>query len=272
MSTHNATPFGHLLRYWRDARRMSQLDVALAAQVSARHISYVETGRAQPSRDMVLLLVDVLDVPLRERNTLLQAAGYAPRFRESPLDAPALESVRKSIDFMLEHHKPYPAVLVDRHWNLLSQNRASAVLMTRFIADRAVLRRPFNVMRTLFEPGGLRPFVVNWEELAAAMIQRLHREAALSGPDDGAASLVDELLAIDGVPADWRKPDYAREHPVIIAMHLKREDLELKLFSAITTLGTPLDVTLQELRIETFFPADPETDQVIRRLVPAASS
>ena len=246
---------------------MSQLDLALAARVSSRHLSYVETGRAQPSRDMVLLLVEVLDVPLRERNTLLQAAGFAPRFRETALTAPALEPVRRSIEFMLEHHNPYPAVLVDRHWNLLMQNRASAALLPRFIAAPQAMQPPLNGMRLLFKREGLRPFICNWEEVAAAMIQRLHREAALAGNDEGTVALLKELLDVEGVPADWRKPDYAHEHPVIISIQIKRDDLELNLFSAITTLGTPLDITLQELRLETFFPADAATDKAVRSLL-----
>ena len=270
MRGNEACAFGRLLRYWRGSRKMSQLDVALEARVSSRHVSFVETGRSAPSREMVLLLADVLEVPLRERNTLLMAAGYAPVYRETDLDAPELCVIRRSLEFVLEHHNPYPSILVDRHWNILLQNAASIRLFPRFIADRAALKTPLNSIRLLFDAKGLRPYILNWEEIAAAMIQRLHRDLAAAPNDEECRTLRDELLATEGVPPDWRLPDYGREHPVILSMRLKKEDLCLNLFSAITTMDTPLDVTLQELRVDTFLPADEETERTVRALCGSA--
>jgi len=248
------------MRYWRGARKWSQLDLAAEAEISSRHLSFLETGRAQPSRDMVLRLAEVLDVPLRERNPLLAAAGFAPMYRETDLGSPQLAAVRKSIEFLLERHNPYPAVLVDRHWNLRLQNRAATMALGMF-AD--VVTPPINVMRELF--AGMRPFVANWDEIAPVMLQRVHREALANG-DPGSRALLDAILAMDGIPAEWRVPDLDHEPPVIVPLCLRRGDLELKLFSTVTTLGTPLDITLQELRLETFFPADDATDQKLRAL------
>lgn len=265
------SPFGSLLRYWRGARNMSQLAVATEAEVSTRHVSFIETGKSTPSRDMVLLLAEVLEVPLRDRNALLQAAGYAPQYRETSLGAPELQPIRRSIEFMLEHHNPYPAVLVDRHWNMQMQNHAAAALLPHFVADPSAFVPPINVMRMVFHPAGLRPFIVNWNELASSLVQRLHAEAVLT-TDEGLHALLDELLSAEGVPDNWRVPDYSADHPVIIPTHVRRDDLELRLFSAITTLGTPLDITLQELRIETFFAADEQTHETIHALVDRQST
>lgn len=247
------------MRYWRGARKWSQLDLAAEAEISSRHLSFLETGRAQPSRDMVLRLAEVLDVPLRERNPLLAAAGFAPMYRETDLGSPQMAAVRKSIEFLLEHHNPYPAVLVDRHWNLKLQNRAATVALAHFVD---VVAPPINVMRAMF---GMRPFITNWDEIAPVMIQRLHREALAAG-DARSRALLDEILRMDGIPAEWRVPDLDHEPPVIVPLCLRRGELELRLFSAVTTLGTPVDITLQELRLETFFPADDATDETLREL------
>ena len=252
--------FGDLMRYWRGARKWSQLDLAAEAEISSRHLSFLETGRAQPSRDMVLRLAEVLDVPLRERNPLLAAAGFAPMYRETDLGSPALATVRKSIEFLLERHNPYPAVLVDRHWNLKLQNRGATIALGVF-AD--VITPPINVMRAMFV--GMRPFITNWDEIAPVMIQRLHREALAAG-DARSRALLDEILKMEGIPAEWRVADLDHETPVIVPLCVRRGDLELKLFSTVTTLGTPLDITLQELRLETFFPADEATDERLREL------
>lgn len=266
MPARQATPFGALLRSWRGARKLSQLDLATEAGVSARHLSFLENGRARPSREMVLLLAEVMAVPLREQNALLQAAGFAAAYGETDLDAPEMAAVRASIRFLLDRHEPYPAVLLDRHWNVVMTNRGGTALLSGFVLSPAALQPPVNVMRLLFRPDGARSFIVNWDELAAAMIQRLHREAALAARDDRAHALLAEALAAD-VPADWRTPRLGADQPVLVPMRLARDGLEVALFSAITTLGTPLDVTLQELRLETFFPADDESEAALRALV-----
>jgi transcriptional regulator with XRE-family HTH domain len=242
---------------------MSQLDVAVTAGVSARHLSFVETGRAQPSREMVLLLADVLEVPLRERNALLQAAGFAPGYRETDLGDAELGPIRRSLEFLLERHEPCPAVVCDRGWNLRMQN-AAAIRLLRAIVDPATIAPPLNIMRMVFAADGFRPYIVNWPELAGSLIQRLHREALAHG-DDEAGDLLDMALA-SGVPSGWRTVDLGAAPAAIVPMHLRKGDLELRLFSALTTLGTPLDVTVQELRLETFFPADPASEQTLRRL------
>lgn len=265
MPLRSLSPFGQLLRFWRTTRKRSQLDLALEADVSARHLSFVETGRAQPSRQMVLLLADVLDVPLRDRNALLQAAGFVAAYRETDLDAPELAAVRKSIEFVLERHNPYPSVLVDRHWNLRLQNRTAARTLPLFLAG-PVPPPPVNLMRLLFHADGARRFIVNWHELAAAMIHRLQRDATQAGSDGETRALLEELLGAEDVPADWRTPDFGADPPAFVPMRLERNGLELSFFSAITTLGTPQDITLSELRMETFFPADDRTDQALRAL------
>jgi transcriptional regulator with XRE-family HTH domain len=254
--------FGSLLRAWRQTRKMSQLDLALAAEVSARHLSFLETGRSQPSRDMVLALADVLEVPLRERNAMLTAAGFAHGYRESDLDAPEMAPVKRALEFLLAHHDPYPAVVCDRAWDVRLQNAAATRLMLALI-EPAHLAAPVNAMRTLFDPRGLRPYIVNWDELAAVMVQRLHREA-LARPDDAdAAALLAFALAGD-IPTGWRTLDLGAVPAPIVPIHLRKGGLELRLFSALTSLGTPVDVTAQELRIETFFAADEATDARLR--------
>ena len=257
VSTATESIFGSLLKTWRKTRKRSQLDVALDAEISARHLSFVETGRSRPSRDMVLLLADVLEVPLRERNALLGAAGFAPLYRKSDLNAPDMKAIKNSIEFMLEHHNPYPAIVFDQHWNLVTQNRASSTLLPRFVADpSSLVGKKLNVMRLLFDPRGMRPFITNWDSLAGAMMQRLHREAQIAGPADPINALIVELFDFGGVPESWRIPRLLEIPDVIAAMDVERDEIKVSLFSAITTLGTPIDITAQDLRIETFFPAD----------------
>ena len=183
--------FGELLRTWRQARKMSQLDVAVAAGVSSRHLSFLETGRlSQPSREMVIVLADVLDVPLRERNALLDAAGFAHRYRETGLDAPEMAPVRRSLEFLLARHEPYPAIVCNRRWDVMLNNAAALRMIALFVApDARALAPPVNVMRLLFAADGLRAHVVNWRELASVMVQRLHREALAHGDDDARALL-----------------------------------------------------------------------------------
>lgn len=252
---------GGLLRYWRKVRRVSQLDLALSADVSGRHLSFVETGKAQPSREMVLRLAEALQVPLRERNALLLAAGFAPLYRETGLDAPEMAQARRAVDFILAQQEPYPAIVLDRHWNLLMANAATYRFLSFF--PECQLPQPANALRFLFDPKGLRPFVLNWEDVAGPLIHRVHREAAGAPPDSQAAALVEELLGYPGVPRDWRTPALERPTAPLLAVTYRRGDLTLSFFSTITTFGTPQDVTLQELRIECSFPADDVTASVL---------
>jgi transcriptional regulator with XRE-family HTH domain len=252
-----SSALGALLRHWRAVRRVSQLDLALDADVSSRHLSFVETGRAQASREMVLRLAEALRVPLRERNALLLAGGYAPLYRETGLDAPEMAQVRRAVEFILAQQEPYPAIVVDRHWNVLLANEATR----RFTALFLETPPPggVNALRMAFDPRGLRPFIENWEEVAGHLVERLHREAAGVPPDAAARALLDELLAFPDVPSRWRTPQWDRPPAPVLSLVYRKGDLRLSVFSTMTTFGTPQDVTLQELRIECFFPADDAT-------------
>jgi transcriptional regulator with XRE-family HTH domain len=255
-----AARVGGLLAYWRGVRRMSQLALATAAEVSARHLSFIESGRAKPSREMVLLLASVLEVPLRERNTLLQAAGFAAVFRESELAAPELAIVRAAIDAILAQHRPYPAVVLDRRWNIITTNEPADRFFAFLLAGSDAARLgPPNVLRLLFHPGALRPRVTNWEAVAEALIQRVHREAVGNALADDVRALLGEVLGYPGVPAHWARADRLTSLLPIIPVCFERDGRTFSYFSTVTTLGTPIDVTAQELRIECFFPIDDET-------------
>jgi len=263
------SPFGRLLREWRSRRRVSQLGLAMEAGVSSRHVSFIETGRAQPSREMVLMLARVLDVPLRDRNDLLMAAGYAAMYRATDLDAPALEQARRALDFMLRQQEPYPAIVVDRAWNLLKANDGAARLVAAFADPSAAEEWGGNAMRLMFHPRGFRPHIVNWEAMAAALIQWLHRDVLSGLGGDETRRLLDELLGYPGVPPRWRTLDLDVSTAPFLAIDFRRNDLHLRYFSTLTSLGTPHDITLQELRVEAFFPADAATEEASRRLVTA---
>jgi transcriptional regulator with XRE-family HTH domain len=246
-----------LLRQWRAARHISQFDLALEAGVSARHLSYVETGRAQPGREMVLRLAEALQVPLRERNTLLLAAGYAPLYGETGLNTLEMAEARRALEIMLAQQEPYPAIVLDRHWNILFSNAATGRFLSLF--PECVLSAPLNGPRLIFHPQGLRPFVENWDDVAWRIIQRVHSEADSKPADMETKDLLDELLNYPGVPSQWRMPYLDRAPEPLLTVNYRLNDRTLRLFSTITTFGTPQDVTLQELRIECFFPADDTT-------------
>jgi transcriptional regulator with XRE-family HTH domain len=257
---------GRLIRHWRNVRKESQLTLALKAGISTRHLGFLEIGRANPSREMVALLAGVLDVPLRERNALLLAAGYAPTYKETGLDAPEMEHARKAVGLILRHQEPYPAVVMDRHWNILTTNTAADRFFSRLVGPPAG-ETPLNVIRLMFDPAGLRPFVANWAAVAETLVQRVHREALGGGLDEETARLLREVLAYPGVPARWAAPDLLAPFPrPYVPVQFRKDDLQMDFFSAVTTLGTPLDITLQELRIECFFPADDATERAARRL------
>jgi transcriptional regulator with XRE-family HTH domain len=262
------TSFGKLLRRWRDARGMSQLTLATEAGISTRHLSFLETGRAQPSREMVQLLAGMLDVPLGDRNALLVSAGYAPAYGERPLTAPELEPVRRALEFTLRQQEPFPALVVDGAWNVVMGNEGASRIFDLF-TDQELDDVNCNVMRTVFHPQGLRRYIVNWEELAECLVNSLHRQVAATG-SDAMALLRDELLGYPGVPARWSVPDPTITMPPLVGMQLRKDDLSLTFFSMITTMGTPRDVTLQQLKIECFFPADAATEQLARSLASAA--
>jgi transcriptional regulator with XRE-family HTH domain len=251
------SPVGELLRRWRRVRGLSQLGLALEASTTPRHVSFVESGRSQPSRAMVLRLARVLDVPIRERNQLLLAAGYAPLYGEAGLDGAQAAQVRGALDRMLAAHEPYPAVVMDRHWDVTGGNGAAARFFGWLLGARA--GEPANVIRLMFDPAGLRPHVANWEAAAEALIQRVHREAVGGIVDPETLALRDAALAQPGVPAAWRLPDPGHVPLPVVPVTFAKDGLVLSYFSAVTTLGTPQDAMLQEIRIESFFPADDAT-------------
>jgi transcriptional regulator with XRE-family HTH domain len=273
MAVTEENSFGALLRRWREARRMSQLGLALEAGVSARHVSFIETGRARPSREMVVTLAGVLDVPLRERNALLHAAGYAPAYRETGLDAPEMAEVRHALALLLKQHEPFAALAVDRRWDVVMANEAFVrfnALLTAQPPDRlaplAVTPEPrANALRLLFAPGGWRPFIANWEAVAKAVLERAHREALWDG-DAEVRRLLDEILSYPGVPARWREPDLQTPQDLLIPVEMRVGGHALSFFSTVTTLGSPQDITLQELRIESFHPVNAETEQIVRAM------
>lgn len=265
MPTTAAAAFGPLLRRWRGSRRLTQEQLAQQAEVSTRHLSCLEAGKASPSREMVLVLASALDLELRDRNVLLGAAGYAAVYRSSPLEAAGMAPVRHALDLMLRQQEPYGAVVVDRLWNVLRMNDGARRTFTGFLPGLpSDPRVASNVLHAVFSPEGLRPAMVNWESVAAATLERLEREIALHPEDDARQTLRDELLAYPGARKVARTADQLGGMEPFIPVHLRRHDLELKLFSTLTTLGTPIDVTAQELVIESWFPADEASDRWLR--------
>ncbi|MFF1922597.1 helix-turn-helix domain-containing protein [Streptomyces sp. NPDC058221] len=248
---------GALLRGWRHRRRLSQLDLALAADVSARYVSLVETGRSRPSADMVLRLAAHLDVPLRHRNRLLVAAGFAPRYSERPLDAPDMSAVRGSLVQVLQAHEPYPALVVDRRWNIMMANASVSIFLSD--VDPELLVPPVNMVRLGLDPRGLASRIVNLTEVRSFFRARLSRQAARTG-DPVVGALYDEFFA-EAAP-DGPVPPLESE--VAIPMIFRFGDLELRLFSTITTFGTPHDITLEELSIESYYPADADSADLLR--------
>ena len=257
-------PVGTLLRDWRQQRRMSQLDLALNADVSARHISFLETGRAQPSREMLLHLAEQLDVPLRERNTLLVSAGYAPVYSQSALDDPALQAAKQAIDLVLHGHEPYPALAIDRHWNLIAANAAIAPLLSGVSPD--LLQPPINVLRISLHPAGLAGAIVNSAGWREHVLARLQRQIDATG-DPQLQALYDELRGYSVVGDDPpRSPQLHRYEQMVLPFSLRLGDQVLSFLTTTTVFGAPLDVTLAELAIESFYPADAATAAALRRL------
>lgn len=255
---------GWLLRTWRHRRGLSQLDLAIAADVSARHVSLVETGRSNPSADMVLRLAAELEVPLRDRNRLLVAAGFAPRYHQRPLDGPALSAAREAVQRVLAAHEPYPAVVLDRHWNLVATNETAAAVLADAGGPTA---EPANLVRLALSPGELRSRIVNFAEVRAFFRARLSRQLARTG-DPAIEELYQEFFA--GSAAE--QPNAAAEFDVIIPMIVRHAGHELQLFSTITTFGTPQDITLEEISVESYYPADERTAATLRSLARARRS
>jgi transcriptional regulator with XRE-family HTH domain len=265
-----ATPVGGLLRTWRERRRLSQLELAGAADISARHVSFLETGRSVPSRAMLLRLAERLDIPLRERNALLLSAGYAPLYAERRLDDPDLRQARAAVELVIAGHSPYPALAVDRHWTMVSAN-ASVGLLMGGIAER-LRQPPVNVLRLGLHPDGLAPRVANYTQWRAHVLMRLRQQIAATA-DPILMELLAELESYPQVCTSEHEAAGADEVDyggVVVPFRLRTEHGILSFFSTTTVFGTPLDVTLAELAIESFFPADPQTTEVLNRLARVA--
>jgi transcriptional regulator with XRE-family HTH domain len=254
--------FASRLRWWRQHRGFSQLELASRAGISQRHLSFLELGRASASRDMVLRLADALNVPLRQHNALLLAAGFAPAWPETELGAPELAQISSAVDYMLTQQEPFPAVAVDRHWNLLKANEGAGRLV-EFLVGPLPAGASVNLADALVAPNVLRPFLVNWAEVVRYFIRSVETDAAADGSDETNA-LLHRLLAYKGVRPAIRDAVFEQISSPVLPMHFRKDGTKLSLFTTIATLGTPRDVTAQELRIESFFPMDDETAEVLR--------
>lgn len=264
MNTHTKPAVGALIRDWRQMRHLSQLDLALEAEISQKHLSFVESGRSQPSRDMVLRLAEHLAVPLRERNVLLLAAGFAPVYGETSLDAPALATARTAIETILTGHEPYPALAVNRHWQMLAANKAVAPLLGT-VSEAALLKPPVNVLRLSLHPGGLAPSIDNLAEWRDHLLARLRHQARASA-DPILADLLAELSAYPAPQASPTPASNGHEPAIVVPLRLRTDHGLLSLISTTTVFGTPLDITLQELALETFFPGDAQTAQLLGQI------
>jgi len=264
---HEAAPghFSSLLKHWRGVRRLTQIELAADANVSARHLCFLETGRSQPSREMVQLLGSALDLPLEERNALHVAAGFVPPYGDKGLSADHLQPVQQALDFILRQQEPYPGIVVDGRWDVLMRNQGSARLLKTFRdsyeMDEGIAG---NAMHVVFHPRGLRQFIVNWDEFAGQMMHILHRDVAQGSR--AAARLFDEIMAYPGLPAEWRLPHLASASSPVMIMHLAKGDFRLAFFSTFTTLAMPTDAALQKVKIECFFPADDATAEQARQM------
>jgi transcriptional regulator with XRE-family HTH domain len=262
-----ATRFGSLLRHWRTLRRMSQLDLALNAEMSQRHLSFLESGRARPSRGMVLRISEVLEVPLRHRNELLESVGLAAVYADLPLTSAELDPAREALERILRHHEPYPAMVIDAAWNILMKNCASSRIVAACVGKEDLERLSssgyLNFIRLMFDPDGMRPHVRSWEVTATYLIGRLRRECS-SDPDSPATVLLREVLPV--APPHYVPAATALPLPPTAPLELDLEGQHLRLFNTLTTFGTPQDVTLQGVRVEMSFPMDAESDALLRRL------
>lgn len=255
--------FGTLMRQWRRRRGFSQLELAELGGVSQRHVSFLESGRARPSRQMALHLSELLDMPLRERNRLLHAAGFAPAYRESRLDAPQLAEARHALDLLLRQQEPFPAVVVDAAWNVQLANAAARRMVGFLLGSGLDPAQPLNMMKLPLHPKAARGYILHWPEVASALLHRLQREA-MDSP--AAASVLAEVRTYPDVDALWRKVDWDSEPRPLLGFGIQKDGLRLDMITMIATFGTPQDVTLQDMRIESFLPANPASEQLLREL------
>ncbi len=253
------SPFGQQLRFWRKSKGFSQLDLALDANVSSKHISFLETGRNKPSREMVLLLASTLELPLRNRNELLLSAGFSENYSRTPIHKKEMESIQNVLAMMLEKHEPYPAIVLDWDWNVLMGNSGYNNMLKSVKSLQADFSTSSNIVELIFDPKGLKPFISNWEEVASTAIQRLHREKMEN--KNRHEGLLARLLSYPDTPSHWQSLNFKKSPEPMIYVELKIEDVSLKLLTTLSSFGTPIDITAEEIVIEQYFPADEATKQ-----------
>jgi transcriptional regulator with XRE-family HTH domain len=261
---------GNLLRQWRGVRGRSQLDVSLDTGISQRQISFIESGRSVPGRSTLMGIAQALEIPLRERNALLLAAGYAPLYSDAAWNSDQMKSIGKALERMIAQHEPYPAIVMDRYWNVLLTNHAAPRFFNCFI-DLSARPAPRNLLHLIFDPQGMRPFIAHWETLAETLIRRVHREAVGHIVDQKTRDLVADLLAYPDVRPDWKAPETPSALPMI-PISFVRDGAVMNYFSLVTTVGTPQTIAAQELRVECLYPADDETEILHAKLLAAAST
>jgi len=261
---------GDLLKQWREVRGRSQLDISTDTGISQRQISFIESGRSVPTRSTLMGIAQALEVPLRERNALLLAAGYAPLYSDAAWNSDEMKSINRALQRIIAQHEPYPAVVMDRYWNVLLTNEAAPRFFNCFI-DLSGRPSPRNMLHLMFDPKGMRPFVAHWEDLAKTLIQRVHREAVGHVVDDQTKELIADLLGYPDVQLDWRVPERPSALPVI-PMTFAKDGAMMNYFSLVTTVGTPRAVAAQELRLECLYPADDETEALHAKLLAASSN
>ena len=261
---------GDLLKEWRGLRRRSQLEVSVDTGISQRQISFIESGRSVPSRSTLMTIAEALDIPLRERNVLLLAAGYAPLYSNAAWNSDEMKSINKALERVLAQHEPYPAIVMDRYWNVLLTNGAAPRFFDCFI-DMSARPSPRNLLHLIFDPQGMRPFIANWPSLAKAMVQRVYRETVGHIVDQQTKELVAGLLAYPDVQSDWRVPETSGASPMI-PISFVRDGALMNYFSLLTTVGTPQTIAAQELRVECMYPADDETEVLHAQLLATSST
>ena len=256
-----ANQFGNLLKYWRNIRGKNQLDLSIETELSQRHISFIESGRSVPSRQVLIKIAEALDVPLRDRNVLLLSAGYAPAYSEAAWNSRQMRSVTSALERILRQNEPFPALVMDRYWNVLMTNESAPRFFNCFI-DMSQRTEPLNILHLVFDPKGMRPFVANWEEVASSLIQRVYFEAVGRVIDEGTKELLATLRAFPRVRMHDRANQSSDPGPItpMIPISFRKGDTVLNYFSMVTTVGTPQTVAAQELRIESLFPADDTTE------------
>lgn len=263
-ATRNRGLFPALLKYWRGNRGLSQLDLSLTADVSARHVSFMETGRSAPSPEMVLRLGAALKLPLRAQNEMLVAAGHEPRFDEPDVGGGLPTAIDQALEQMMAQHEPFPLVVMNKRYDVLRTNHGAKRLLGRVLADPTAIKPPMNACKLLFDPMGIRPFVEDWETVAKHLLARMVREALDDPQDEAMTSLIDELTQFPDVPEDWRRPDFSVSTDPVFSVRMVRGDLRLAFLTTLTVFSAPQNVTLEELRIESYFPLDETTERSCR--------